>query len=968
MLGPPKPTQNRNMSNNWQFVQTRVMGLLAKRKKERDEVACVDDVTDRAAFQPPITMDALRENDRLERAKDEKESKQSAGLRGTTNIKPLRLMQQRGSVNSSVQSFGSNRSLGGLRQGSISGTPMKGGLFRHPTKLLRRRKASLAGTENGNEHGEPSPSHGPRYKPAPFREVETVDNSGPASNDALRRLEKRVEKSHAKILEAIVLLSKGEALNVKQDVARERSESCASSASVQSVPVPLPDASPSHKPRATHKHSHSTKLPKPAPTGQKNTSSGGDGNDLTNDLMGLLEDGSTKEGKSRPSQSTGTAEDGPPSGPQEPNEGQHGESITMAINDATLLTANANQRPVVEVTDRKVSAKKRRSQGQLSYHSGLKMSFAEGSQSAYEQSDPDSVPPSYLMDDFDEQPSLLPDSRFRRVWDCSYLVFLLYDVFLWLLAVFTIDGGDVVISHTPAMLAVRILITIFWFVDVYIQARTSRLEGFNFIDAPEELLDRYKWSGAFFIDILASLPMDTIAFCVHQAVGDDVATIGYHLMAPRMLRLIRVHQLFRQSSPTANSPGWIEVVLSTFYLTVFVQFSTCFWLAFATLDEQLLTRPVKDDPWGAYSQALYFIITALTSVGFGDISPTSIGMKYYISFINIVGALLLIVGGGRAGAVFITTDPYELDVCERKRRLEYLMERNDVPWATQREAFKVYPVIVEASIRDYGTILSDLPEYVQDQITYHVKRKVLKKVPMFSSLSAQGACLLAWKLEEFFVRPKEYIIRAGDDGEEMFFLASGVVEVIAREANGDEHWTANLTDGSWFGEIALLKKTKRIASVRTLTRCALYRLHKYDFDRVCNVCVELKQIMEQETARRVNFIKHQISNMSLDLGAAASPRPQAHSRHHSNGENPPSPLPGGFADHSVPTDTSFHLPGMDVRAHMNLPPNAPEPPPKMGLQQEDQVLTFRASDDSNRSHPKPIPTEDAITEGSSSEG
>jgi monovalent cation:H+ antiporter, CPA1 family len=75
-----------------------------------------------------------------------------------------------------------------------------------------------------------------------------------------------------------------------------------------------------------------------------------------------------------------------------------------------------------------------------------------------------------------------------------------------------------------------------------------------------------------------------------------------------------------------------------------------------------------------------------------------------------------------------------------------------------------------------------------------------------------------------FTVPNERIIRAGDSGDAVFFIASGAVEVRlpARDVR--------LGSGEFFGELALLSGRARQADVVALTYCRLLVLRKADFE------------------------------------------------------------------------------------------------------------------------------------------
>ncbi|CDJ61868.1 hypothetical protein, conserved [Eimeria maxima] len=85
------------------------------------------------------------------------------------------------------------------------------------------------------------------------------------------------------------------------------------------------------------------------------------------------------------------------------------------------------------------------------------------------------------------------------------------------------------------------------------------------------------------------------------------------------------------------------------------------------------------------------------------------------------------------------------------------------------------------------------------------------------------------RLEDKIYSPGDYIIRAGQEGDCMFFIIKGYVEVLSAE--GDVIMTKS--GGDYFGELALLTVgTKRSATVKAKTFTALARLSAEHFDEV----------------------------------------------------------------------------------------------------------------------------------------
>ncbi|MGH3109296.1 MAG: cyclic nucleotide-binding domain-containing protein [Gaiellaceae bacterium] len=90
----------------------------------------------------------------------------------------------------------------------------------------------------------------------------------------------------------------------------------------------------------------------------------------------------------------------------------------------------------------------------------------------------------------------------------------------------------------------------------------------------------------------------------------------------------------------------------------------------------------------------------------------------------------------------------------------------------------------------------------------NAKVDLLKRVPLFAGCSKKELEALAVVADEIDLRKDATLTREGQPGREFFVLIEGDVEVTQ---GGEE--IARLAAGDWFGEIALLTKASRTATV-----------------------------------------------------------------------------------------------------------------------------------------------------------
>jgi CRP/FNR family transcriptional regulator, cyclic AMP receptor protein len=90
----------------------------------------------------------------------------------------------------------------------------------------------------------------------------------------------------------------------------------------------------------------------------------------------------------------------------------------------------------------------------------------------------------------------------------------------------------------------------------------------------------------------------------------------------------------------------------------------------------------------------------------------------------------------------------------------------------------------------------------------NAKIDLLKSVPLFAGCSKTELRELAATADEVDLREGYVLVREGRPGREFFVLVDGTVQVAAKGKT-----IAELEGGDWFGEIALLTRVPRTATV-----------------------------------------------------------------------------------------------------------------------------------------------------------
>ena len=208
----------------------------------------------------------------------------------------------------------------------------------------------------------------------------------------------------------------------------------------------------------------------------------------------------------------------------------------------------------------------------------------------------------------------------------------------------------------------------------------------------------------------------------------------------------------------------------------------------AATGAHIVERDGQPQQFGSLPNAMWWAVVTLTTTGYGDVVPlTAMG--------RIIGSLLMISG---IAVLALMTGVLATGFAQEERRREYLR--------------------------------------VWDQVT---------RVPIFASLGVVTLSEIVGKLRTRYYPARVTVLRRGDPGDSMFFISSGEVEV--RLPTGG---TVRLGDGAFFGEMSLLNRQPRAATIATTTPTTLLVLYASDFYEIASHIPALAEAVEIEARRR----------------------------------------------------------------------------------------------------------------------
>jgi ATP-binding cassette subfamily B protein len=125
----------------------------------------------------------------------------------------------------------------------------------------------------------------------------------------------------------------------------------------------------------------------------------------------------------------------------------------------------------------------------------------------------------------------------------------------------------------------------------------------------------------------------------------------------------------------------------------------------------------------------------------------------------------------------------------------------------------------------------------------------LAAIPLLAGLDASAREALARRFVFMRYEAGETVIREGEVGDRFFVVARGKVEAFVTVGQSEKR-LAVLTDGDFFGEVALLFDAPRTASVRAMQPSSFLSLAKRDFEELLEAHPEIRDAVERVSAAR----------------------------------------------------------------------------------------------------------------------
>ena len=297
---------------------------------------------------------------------------------------------------------------------------------------------------------------------------------------------------------------------------------------------------------------------------------------------------------------------------------------------------------------------------------------------------------------------------------------------------------------------IKTLAFFLYFIDILLKFHTSYYECGLCVTDSQKIFQNYLRK-TFICDFLSLLSIFLSFFNNHKISFFKILFIFSYY---------NIRNLYKTLRDQWKTGDFFELILLLCRLICIAHFVACIWhaLGYYKLDAETISwiDEYRGYNWnGRYLVSLYWSITTLCTVGYGDITPKNLLEMWYVSCIMLLGTLVFGYSINYVGTLIHRMDERGKELTEKMSIIEDFMEKSslDENLKTKVKKYLQYVWISEDKNYEKGEeILKKLPFHMRDEILLESTGKFLKS---FSILKRNFSAELIEKMALEF-KPTRY--------------------------------------------------------------------------------------------------------------------------------------------------------------------------------------------------------------------
>ncbi|KAG8652085.1 hypothetical protein MANES_06G050400v8 [Manihot esculenta] len=347
----------------------------------------------------------------------------------------------------------------------------------------------------------------------------------------------------------------------------------------------------------------------------------------------------------------------------------------------------------------------------------------------------------------------------------------------------------------------------------------------------------------------------------------------------RLWRLRRVSALFSRLEKDRNyNYFWVRCAKLICVTLFAVHSAGCFYYLIAArypnpektwIGASLGDNFLQQSVWIRYVTSMYWSITTLTTVGYGDLHPVNTREMIFDIFYMLfnLGLTAYLIGNMTNLVVHGTSRTRRFR--DAIQAASSFAQRNQLPLRLQDQmlAHLCLKFRTDSEGLQQQETLDSLPKAIRSSISHYLFYSLLDRVYLFRGVSNDLLFQLVSEMKAEYFPPKEDVILQNEAPTDFYILVTGADLLVYR--SGGEQVVGQATSGELCGEIGVLCYRPQLFTVRTKRLSQLLRLNRTTFLNIVQANVgdgtiimnNLLQHLKEQKDPLMEGVLHETENM-----------------------------------------------------------------------------------------------------------
>ncbi|OMJ79125.1 hypothetical protein SteCoe_20916 [Stentor coeruleus] len=457
---------------------------------------------------------------------------------------------------------------------------------------------------------------------------------------------------------------------------------------------------------------------------------------------------------------------------------------------------------------------------------------------------------------------VLPDGKLKGYWNVLMIIAMLYSI---IAAPYQMAFME---TEIYSIYVLDLLIDVLFFLDIIFSCFTGYYdEKNNLVTSKKLILLNYAKSWLIF-DFLACFPM--------QLVFENQSRYNSLLRVTRMQRLYRVLRiakvlrlikLFKNKEQRKHINLVLKISIALERLIYFllllvflIHILACFWVFIGKMYNDTPVNWISRYGFQDYNSidlyivSLYWSITTLVTVGYGDISATNIPERCYCFVVMIIGIILYSYTISSISNIISAMDTRKAILNKKLDLLAHIARKYKISTAFHTKLSLALEYEHKNNDKELEEILNDLPLSIKHRLLHIIFEQKISKNFFFTQKSLGFIAWVASRLKPLKIDRRDFIFKENEFATDMYFIIKGCASMMIKRGN-DFYPFIILYENYYFGEIDLLFSNNKthLNTVYTEDGCELLTLSREHFeellgyfeDEAIEICIKARDRLDR---------------------------------------------------------------------------------------------------------------------------